>query len=249
MSNSLPKRRYPCRIDEVGPLAQMIRSSFATDQADFAAASPDFTGPAFLTEYDKRYDALEVQVPSANRRATDAEVTKAMNKVAKDLRDPLNLLNLRLNRAEKKTPALTVAPAAFGLGKVRKAIAVRDMEKLDGALKSLLGLLTDNTAQLATQGHTATNTAAFAAARQTISGFNVTQNDNENTRLVLTEENMTAANAMWELVNELLEAGRLMYKETQPRKAVAYTLARLKKRMRAENNGGGDAPAPAPEGQ
>lgn len=223
-------------------MAQMVRSSFVTDQADFAKASPDFAGPNFLKEYDKRYATLEALVPTANRRATDAEVTKAMNKVAKDLRDPLNWLNLRLNRARARTPALTVAPAAFGLGKIRSAIAVRDMEKLDGALKGLLDLLAANAAQLTAQGHTADDTKVFSDARQTISGFNVTQNDNENARLVLTEENVTAANAMWELIDEILDAGRLMYKQTQPRKAVAYTLARLKKRMRAENSGGGDAP-------
>lgn len=147
----------------------------------------------------------------------------------------------RLNRAVKKTPALTVVPDAFGLGKVRTAIATRDMEKLDGALKSLLDLVAANLDQLAAQGHQAADTKTFADARKTISGFNVTQNDNDNARLVLTEENVTAANALWELVDEILDAGRLMYKETQPRKAVAYTLARLKKRMRAENGGGGDA--------
>ena len=223
----------------------MTRSSFVTDQADFAKASPDFAGPGFLIAYDARYDKLETLVPTANRRATDAEVTKTMNQVAKDLRDPLNLFDLRLNRAARKTPALTAAPTAFSLGRIRAAIANRDMEKLDGALKGLLDLVGDNTTQLTGQGHTAADTKVFADARKAISGFNVTQNDNDNASLVLTEENVTAANALWELVDEVLDAGRLMYKQSQPRKAAAYTLARLKKRMRAERegqSGAGEAP-------
>ena len=238
MSISLPKRRYRCRLEEVGPLAQMTRSSFVTDQTDFGKASPDFAGPGFLAEYDARYAKLEMLVPTANRRATDAEVTKTMNRVAKDLREPLNWLDLRLGRAAKKTPGLTVAPTAFGLGKIRSAVASRDMEKLDGGLKGLLELLGVNGDQLKAQGHTAADTKTFADARAAISGFNVTQNDNDNASLVLTEQNVTAANAMWEVLDEVLDAGRLMYKQTQPRKAVAYTLARLKKRMRAEREGG-----------
>lgn len=239
MSNStLPKRLYQCRLDEVGPLAQMLRSSFVTDQNDFGKASPDFKGPDFLKEYDKRYDALEVLVPTAVRRLTDAEVTKMMNRLAKGLRDPLNWLEIRVNRAAKKPNGLTVAPEKFGIGKVRTKITNREMEGLDGALKNMLQLLADNADALEAQGHTADDTKVFADARKSLSGYNTTQNDNENARLVLTVDNMTAANALWEVMSEIMEAGQLMYKETQPRKAVAYMMARLKKRMRQERGNG-----------
>ena len=46
---------------------------------------------------------------------------------------------------------------------------------------------------------------------------------------------------MWDAMDEILDAGRLMYKQTKPRKAAAYTLARRKKRMRAERDGKGGA--------
>lgn len=234
-TSSLPKRLYQCRIDEVGPLAQMVRSSFVADGKDFRKASPDFAAPNFLKTFDERYDALELLVPTAVRRMSDADVTRTMNKVAKNLRDPLNWLELRVNRAAKKAdPKLTVAPTDFGISAVRTKITLREMEGLDGKLKNLLQLIADNADALAAQGHTADDTKVFSDARKLLSGYNVTQNDNLNAQLVLTVENITAANAMWEMIDEILEAGRLMYKETQPRKAVAYTLARLKKRMRQE---------------
>ena len=249
MSLPLPARLYRCRIDEVGPLAQMVRSAFVLDAADFVKLSPDFGAAGFLPGFNTRYDKLEQLVPTAIRRAIDAQVTRTMHQVSKDLREPLNFLEVRLNRAAKKKPALTVLPKQFGIGAVRAAIASRDMETLDGKLKTLIGLVTDNKDQLKSQGHTDADTQVLTDARLDIGALNVTQNDNDNATLVLTEENVTAANAMWELIDEITEAGRLMYKQTKPRKAVAYTLARLKKRMRqerAEGDGGGNGGGAAP---
>ncbi len=212
----------------------MLRSSFVTDQADFGKVSPDFKGSTFLTEFDARYAALENLVPTAVRRVTDAEVTKTMNQLAKSLREPLNLLEIRVNRAAKKSAGLTVAAAKFNIGKVRTKINNREMEGLDGALKTLLYLVAENEPTLTAQGHMAADTKLFADARTALSRYNTTQNDNLNAQLTLTVENMTAANALWELMSEMMEAGRLMYKVEQPRKAMAYTMARLKKRMRQE---------------
>lgn len=248
-TTDLPERQYQCRIDEVGPLAQMLRSSFVTDQKDFAKASPDFAGTTFLKEYDKRYDALEGLVPTAARRLTDAEVTRIMHKLAKSLRDPLNWLEIRVIRAAKKPGGLTVLPSQFGLAKVRTKIKNREMEGLDGALKYLLQMIADNIDALTSQGHTADDTKVLTDARQNLKGYNTKQNDNQNAQLVLTEENVTAANALWELMAELMETGKLMYRETQPRKAAAYTMLKLKKRMRQErakgeeDGEGGEEPA------
>ncbi|MBC7448336.1 MAG: hypothetical protein H7330_09780 [Hymenobacteraceae bacterium] len=233
-SSTLPKRRYQCRIDEIGPTAQMLRSSFVTDQADFGKVSPDFKGSTFLTEFDTRYDTLDNLVQSAVQRVIDAEVTKTMNRLAKSLREPLNLLEIRVKRAAKKPAGLTVAAAKFNIGKVRTKINNREMEGLDGALKTLLQLVADNAPALTAQGQMAADTKVFADARAALSGYNTTQNDNMNAQLTLTVENMTAANALWELMSEIMEAGRLMYQESQPRKAVGYMMARLKKRMRQE---------------
>ena len=174
-------------------------------------------------------------VPTGVRKATDKEVTKEMNALAKSLRDPLNWLNICLNRAEAKE-LLANAQADFGLGNVRHEISTRDVEGLDGALNTLLQLLQEpkNAAALTAQGHTPTDTKALTDARAHNAKFNETQNTNQDSAVALTIENITAGNNLWHYVGDALATGNLMYKETNPKKADTFTMASLLKRIRNE---------------
>jgi hypothetical protein len=237
---NLPVRLFRCRIEELGPVNRMVRDMFTTNRTDYGKASPDYAAAAFVEGWDKKQEAFEKLVPTAARRATDQEVTIAMTAVARDLRDPLNFLNIRLNRAEKDQ-LLTVDADKFGLSQVRNEITTRDMEGLDGALQYLLVMLEtpQNLAALIAKGHTEADTKALTDARQQVADFNAAQNTNQNAALALTEENIKAGNALWEYVAEVLETGRLLYKESQPKKARTFTLATLMKRIRREQGHGG----------
>ena len=82
----------------------MVLAMFKTDQADFGKASPDYADPDYLLDWNKKTKAFADLVPTTVRRATDKQVTKTMTGLAKSLRDPLNWLNIRLNRAAAKKP-------------------------------------------------------------------------------------------------------------------------------------------------
>lgn len=219
----------------------MVMAMFGTDKTDFGKASPDYAAADFLTGWKTRQAAFAALVPTGAHRATAKEVTQTMAQVAKSLRDPLNWLNIRLNRAGKKG-GLTASVDDFGLGKVRNEISTHDMEGLDGALSYLLKLLATpaNQQALAAQGHTAADTQAFAAAQQQLSALNTGQNSTLNASLELTDENIKAGNALWEYLVDVLATGSLMYKETNPKKAKTYTMATLLKRIRKENGGAGE---------
>jgi hypothetical protein len=233
-------RLFRCRLEELGPLDDMVQAMYVTDKADFGKASPDYLAPAYLQDWKTRQAAFGSLVPTGMGRASAKEVTKTMAQVSKSLRDPLNWLNIRLNRAGKKG-GLTVGVDDFGLGRVRSEISTRDMEGLDGALSYLLKLLAvpANQTALAAQGHTAADTKAFADAQQQLSTFNTAQNSNQNATLELTDENIKAGNALWEYIVDVLGTGTLMYKETNPKKAKTYAVATLLKRIRKENGGAG----------
>ncbi|MBF9222408.1 hypothetical protein [Hymenobacter ruricola] len=239
-----PARQFRTRLDELGPLDDMVQAMFNTDRADFGKASPDYAAADYLTDWQARRVAFDKLVPAGARRASSKEVTKTMGQVAKSLRDPLNWLNIRLNRAAKKG-GLTAGVEAFGLGKVRSEISTKDMEGLDGALSNLLKLLAApaNQQALAAQGHTAADTKAFADAQQKLSTLNTAQNTDQNATVELTDENIRAGNALWEYIADVLGTGALMYKETNPKKAKTYTVATLLKRMRQEHSGGEAAKA------
>ena len=232
-------RLFRCRLEELGPLNDMVQAMFTTNLADFGKASPDYADPDYLEGWNTAQKGFAKLVPTGVRRASDKDVTKTMTQVAKGLRDPLNFLDLRLGRAAKKG-GLTASAADFGLGKVRSEISTRDMEGLDGALGHLLQLVQApaNLAALTAQGHTAADTKAFTDARKQLSTFNTTQNTNQNAALELTEENTKAGNALWEYVVDVLGTGALMYKESLPKKAKTFSLATLLTRIRKENGGG-----------
>ena len=177
------------------------------------------------------------------RRASDKQVTKTMTGLAKSLRDPLNWLNIRLNRAGAKG-GLTAGLDDFGLGKVRATISNGDLEGVDGTLNHLLALLQTpaNTTALTAQDHAPADTKAFADARQRLSTFNTTQNTNQNAALELTDENLKAGNALWTYIADVLGTGNLMYKATNPKKDRTYAAATLLKRIRKEH-AVGDVPA------
>ncbi|GAB3571413.1 hypothetical protein [Hymenobacter daeguensis] len=238
-------RLFRCRLEELGPLNDMVLAMFTANQADFGKASPDYLDKDYLKDWNARTEAFATLVPTGVRRASDKEVTKTMAQVAKSLRDPLNFLDLRLTRAAKKG-GLTASVADFGLGKVRTEITTRDMEGLDSALGHLLQLVQQpaNLAALTAQGHTPADTQALTDARQQLSAFNTAQNTNQNAALELTDENVKAGNALWEYIMDVLGTGALMYKETQPKKAKTFSMTTLLKRIRKEHGGGGGTPAP-----
>jgi hypothetical protein len=231
-------RLFRCRLEELGPLNDMVLAMFTTNKADFGKASPDYADKDYLKDWDARKTDFAELVPTGVRRASDKDVTKTMAQVAKSLRDPLNYLDLRLKRAAKKG-GLTASAADFGLSKVRSEISTRDMEGLDGALDYLLQLVQQpaNLMALTAQGHTAADTQAFADARKQLGDFNTDQNTNQNAALELTDENIKAGNALWEYVVDVLGTGALMYKELQPKKAKTFSIATLLKRIRKENGG------------
>lgn len=225
----------------------MVLAMFKTDQADFGKASPDYADPGYLSGWSKQAKTFADLVPTTVRRATDKQVTKTMTQLAKSLRDPLNWLNIRLNRAGAKG-GLSTGVDDFGLGKVRASISNRDTEGLDGALDHLLALLQApaNATALTAQGHAPADTKAFADARQQLATFNTTQNTNQNAALALTDDNTRAGNALWATLTDVLGTGNLMYKATNPKKARTYTAATLLKRIRKEKAPGGGDVQPTP---
>ena len=239
-------RQFRCRLEELGPLNDMVLAMFKTDQTDFGKASPDYADPDYLRDWNQQTKTFADLVPTTVRRAADKQVTKTMGQLAKSLRDPLNWLNIRLNRADAKG-GLTAGTDDFGLGKVRATISNGDLEGLDGALDHLLALLQTpaNATALTTQGHAPADTKAFADARQQLSTFNTTQNTNQNAALELTDENTKAGNALWAHIVDVLDTGTLMYKATNPKKARTYAAATLLKRIRKEH-AAGDAKPPTP---
>ncbi len=234
-SNNLPEREFTCRLEEVGPVASLSLALYKKYRDDFTDVSPDFDD-AFELGFGQKQLKFEQLVPSRQRLMTAAEETRRLNAAAKALRQPLNVLDIQIGKAAK-LKTLTVAAADMGLRPVRAAISNRNIEGLDQALGELIGLVETNQKALTDRGMKAQALADLRTARQGLGLSNTTQDLNRLGSVELTAENIRAANALWEDVAEILRTGRLLYKETNKKRAQSFTLARLLKLMRAANKG------------
>lgn len=239
-SAAWPKRQFRCRLEELGPLARLTYARYLKHRTDFLDATTDF-GDAFETEFMKRSEAFEKLVPTRQRQLTAKEEAERLNAAAKQLRHPLNLLDIQVGSAGR-AGLLTVTVKDFGLGRVRNEISTRDLEGLDGALGDLIKLVEVNQQALTDKGMKPATLQALKDARQSLGEDSTEQDSDRLDSVELTEENVKAGNALWELVAEILRVGRLLYKETNPKRAKGYTMARLKRLMRSANEGGKEPP-------
>lgn len=235
---SLPERQFECRLEEVGPVARLARAQYLKYRDDFTEASTDF-GDTFETNFDKKLLKFEQLVPSRQRIMTAAEQTRRLNTAAKALRHPLNVFDIQIGAAGR-AKTLTVATTDMGLGAVRAAISNRNIEGLDRALGGLIGMIEVNQQALTDKGMKAQALQGLRDARRDLGVSNTTQDSDRLESVELTAENVQAANDLWEDVAEILRVGRLLYKETNKKRAQSFTLARLLKLMRSANEGGAD---------
>ncbi len=237
--DSLPARQFTCRLEELSPIAKLAHARYLEFRDDFTDASTDF-GAAFETSFAQKLAAFEGLLPARQRILTAAEQTRRLNAAAKALRHPLNRLDIHIGAAGKAR-TLTVAPQAMGLGPVREAINNRNLEGLDRTLGELIGLVEVNAAALADRGMKPQALLDLRQAHKALGGSNTTQDAERLGRPELTATNIEAGNALWAEVAEILRVGRLLYKETNKKRAATFTLARLLKLMRSANEGAPDA--------
>jgi DnaJ-domain-containing protein 1 len=237
----LPRRHFRCRLEELGPLSQLVYARYQKHRADFMDASTDF-GDEFEKELAQSLDDFTALVPSRQRQLTTREETRRLNAAAKALREPLNRLEIQIGAAER-AKLLTVPAKDMGLVTVRSEIQSRDMEGLDEALGDLIRLVTANEAALTAKGMKAQALQELREARQALGLQNTSQDGGRLDQVELTAENIKAGNAVWDKIAEILRVGRLLYKESDKLKAQSFTMARLKKLLRSPNEGGLDAPA------
>lgn len=235
-TDSLPERQFSCRLEEIAPVANLAFARYNKYRDDFTDVSTDF-GATFETNFNQKLLKFTALVPTRQRILTGAEQTRLLNQAAKALRQPLDRLDIQIGAAGK-AQLLTVATKDMGLAPVRAAINNRNIESLDKALGELIGLVEANEPALTAKGMKPQALADLRTARQSLGLRNTEQDSNRLDSVELTAENITAANALWEDVTEILRVGRLLYKETNKKRADSFTLARLLKLMRSANAGG-----------
>jgi len=154
------------------------------------------------------------------------------------LRDPLKRLEGHVRRAKN----LTLLPEDFGIKKVRTAITAKDAKKFDIALGELLNNVGANIAALNEKGFIQDAKTFIISAKQSVKEVNELQNIKLNGKNNLAKANIEGLNDLRDNKYDILETGKILFKNKNKSKTDEFPLAVLKKRVRRERKEKGTLP-------
>lgn len=222
-------RMFSCRAEELPALAEFLKTSFLRDQADFLAYSPEYN-----SDYVARYDQLLLTVEAA---VSPAQLTTELKNATRRARTDFGTLRSALSRLEgyvERAAQLTIAPKDFGFSAVRKGLDAGSAESVLASLKLLFQHVDANQAALQAKGFTTEARAELAALQVAIKTANADQNRLLDQRELLVQSNLNTFNDLWKQMSDIADAGKRIYKDTDPVRTKDYTLSHLKTRVRQE---------------
>jgi len=234
--NMAKKKNF--RNEEISVIAGMIRDSFARDRADFEAFSPKYSEP-FLTGLNEKIIAVETRTGTKVFLAQQKALTTKLYEDIDSLRPKLTRLEGYLYLAKG---TMNVAEADFGISAVRKKLGVKDVEGLLDKLTHTLQLIDTNTAALEAVGFTAEAKTELENLKQLIQTTNLEQNLKMDEKEAGVQSNDGLLTELMEIVTEIMDIGKRLYKYDNVEKTGDYTATTLKTRIRHE--GGSITPTP-----
>jgi len=218
-----------CRIEEVPFISQLVRDCFVRDRELFTNFSPVFRDN-YLDEYDKQ--ALMVK-----ELVAPAQLTGEMKKITLRIGEHYNMARSVANKvefyAEKAGRVLNVKPSDFGFSVLRKKIGKRDDEAIIKSLRDMGKHIDNNSQALEEVGLTATYRTEIGTFTDTFEKDSLDQNRKLAERETLVTQNTGELNAMWNLISEVCDAGKIIGKAEKNRPMVKdYTLTEQLKKVR-----------------
>ncbi len=222
-------RKFDCRVADLPVLAGFLKESYRRDQADFEQYSPDFNA-GYLSR-------LEQLLLEAEALVSPVQLTKELKAVNLHLRQSMDALKPLLNRLEGyalRAAGLTVAAGDFGFRAVRRGISASNPEDTMAALKVLLQHVNANFAALQAKGYSEEARAALVALQTAIKHSNQTGNRLLDSRELQVQNNLKTLNALWDVITDICNTGKRLYKGADPVRTRDYTLSHLQTRIRQE---------------
>ncbi|MDR1678945.1 MAG: hypothetical protein LBR81_04125 [Prevotellaceae bacterium] len=227
--NTTP-RNYHCKDEELPVICRFVHLSLQRDLADFTAYSPKFNdeyAAAFKTNIDA---VAELAIPATETKELK-RITAQLNDTMDKLAEPLLHLEGYIKLAKAELP---LSVADFGISPLRKKIHGKDAEGVLHNLRIVAANIQKYETVLTEQGMNKEFKTQIETALASITTDNEQQNKIISSRRILAEENLNQFNELYEQLTEICNIGKIIYKTSQPGKALDYTFADLKKKVRLE---------------
>jgi hypothetical protein len=218
-----------CRTEELPFLAYYARENFLRDKADFVAHSPEYD-TEFLSKFDPQLKLVEEAMATSMVIAQHKNIT---SRIAKHFDAARNWTNKLENYAKKAFSDANSQIADFGFKSLRNDVAVKNDEGTIKRLKELLQHADAHAAALQPKGFTPALRDSLKAFIDAFEADIKSQTLKIDERKYLVKDNNKEYEALWEMINtDLLETGKVIYKEKNKEKVKDYTYNELIKKIR-----------------
>jgi hypothetical protein len=218
-----------CRLEELPFLADYARDNFLRDQADFVTHSPEYKTD-FLAKFDPQLKLVEEAMATSMLIAQHKNITE---RITKNYDVARNWANKIENYAKKAFGDAGSQIADFGFKNLRIDLKNKNDEGLVKRLKELLQHADAHIATLQPKGFTPELRDSFKAFIDALETDIKSQSRKIDERKFLVKDNNKEYEALWEMINtDLLETGKVIYKEKNKEKVKDYTYTELIKKIR-----------------
>jgi hypothetical protein len=224
---NLNSHDYNCKNVELPLICDRVLSNLNRDSEDFRQYSPKFNEEyrvEFAARIDSARDVLEPKSETLEKKI----ITERLYKNVEALANPVNWLGGYVEMAQKITH---VSKEDFGLKKLKKSINAKDVEGVIDSLPLVCDNIVKYRTHLEAQGLTNEVAEAIFSASRLLHDDKKLQFELLSRRKLIVQSNNIQFNNLFEMLNEILTIGKILYKNTNPVKAQEYTFRYLKKQL------------------
>jgi len=220
------------RTEDKTTISRFLIDNFEIDQADFVGKFTKYKDP-FLKNTKDLITTCEAIVASSFYVTQLKTLTRLVDVTAISIRGDLNDIELMAINAGSK---LNMNWKDMGFREARKCISNTNLEGLQERMKILNENIKSNLVALTDEGDAATIWTSMKGKVAQVKTMNEEQNKMIAAKAKTIKENNDKFEEMWDVTLNLMRAGKVIYKTTNPTRVKEYTLTTLTKRVRHDGS-------------
>lgn len=217
-----------CRYSELPVVARFTINTFKRDKADIIAYSNFYADP-YEANFRAKITNISGVIFPENLFPNLKAVTRRLYNNVDSLRDMVFSFEGYFKRS-----GIDMSAKDFGITELRKQIKRRDVEQLLISGKILSNNITTNMTALTAAGLKPADLTKIGNTFISIRDDNDKQNEIMDQIELLVKDNKALVQDLWDSLTDLLDAGKRVYKFSNPVKAKDYTFSNILKRIRNE---------------
>ena len=219
---------YYFRHEELPVVGGFVKESVSRDMVKFTNFSEIYNADYLIGFQGSIDNAMNVIGQNDKKKLLKNLTTRLYNRI-KNSRNLVGKIEFFVKRAKGQ---LDIQYLDFGFKALRAAISSKNVEGITVHMQALLNNVVRNHDVLLGVGYKTALSDSFETLMATIRSENQQQNILIGEKEAQTIERNKLLSNLWVYISEVCEAGKLIFRDSEPEKIKDYTYSELKKRVR-----------------